>query len=270
MTTSRDFTGKVVLITGSSGGIGAVTAVEFARLGAQVVVTGRGKDRVSAVAKRCTEASPTGAKALEVVADVTNDDDCHRLVTDTIKTFKKLDILVNNAGRSIKSSIWDEDVLDKYELNMNTNLRSVVWLTHLCVEHLEKTKGNIVNVSSVASFKPGASISCYSMSKCAINTFTKCMAVELAPKKIRVNAVCKLIPATIHTPAFEAIFNVTGDRLEAFKQRLAVKYPIGRIGEPSDVANAVVHLASEHATFITGAYMLVDGGYLTGSVKMRT
>ena len=154
MTTSRDFTGKVVLITGSSGGIGAVTAVEFARLGAQMVVTGRRKDRVSAVAKQCAEASPTGAKALEVVADVTNDDDCCRLVSDTIKTFKKLDILVNNAGRGVGSSIRDVDILDKYELIMNTNLRSVVWLTHLCVEHLEKTKGNIVNMSSILAFKP--------------------------------------------------------------------------------------------------------------------
>ena len=154
MTTSRDFTGKVVLITGSTSGIGAVTAVEFARLGAQVVVTGRRKDRVSAVAKQCAEASPTGAKALEVVADVTNDDDCRRLVADTIKTFKKLDILVNNAGRGVVSSIRDGDILDKYELIMNTNLRSVVRLTHLCVEHLEKTKGNIVNMSSLLALKP--------------------------------------------------------------------------------------------------------------------
>ena len=153
MTTSRDFTGKVVLITGSGGGIGAVTAVEFARLGARVVVTDFRKDRVSVVAKQCAEASPTGDKALEVVADVTNDDDCRRLVSDTIMTFKKLDILVNSAGRGVVSSIWDGDVLDKYELIMNTNLRSVVWLTHLCVEHLEKTKGNIVNVSSIAALK---------------------------------------------------------------------------------------------------------------------
>ncbi|CAG2175854.1 unnamed protein product [Oppiella nova] len=206
MTTSRDFTGKVVLITGSSGGIGAVTAVEFARLGAQVVVTGRRKDRVSAVAKQCAEASPTGAKALEVVADVTNDDDCRRLVSDTIKTFKKLDILINNAGRGIVESIWDEDILDKYELIMNTNLRSVVRLTHLCVEHLEKTKGNIVNVSSIGAFKPRGPCYSYSMSKAAMDMFTKCVALELGPKGIRANTIN---PGSVKTEFIENTLNVS-------------------------------------------------------------
>ncbi|CAG2183251.1 unnamed protein product, partial [Oppiella nova] len=88
---------------------------------------------------------------------------------------------------------------------------------------------------------------------------TKCMAVELAPKKIRVNAVCLCV---IHSPSFESLSNMTKDELKALKQRLAVKFPIGRVGEPSDMDHAVVHLASEHATFITGACVLVDGGYL--------
>ncbi|CAG2174508.1 unnamed protein product, partial [Oppiella nova] len=149
---------------------------------------GRRKDRVSAVAKQCAEASPTGAKALDVVADVTNDNDCRRLVSDTIKTFKKLDILVNNAGRGVGSSIRDGDILDKYELIMNTNLRSVVRLTHLCVEHLEKTKGNIVNMSSVMAIKPKG-LFCYLMSMAALDMSTKCVALELAPKGIRANVV---------------------------------------------------------------------------------
>ncbi|CAG2172081.1 unnamed protein product, partial [Oppiella nova] len=237
MTTSRDFTGKVVLITGSSGGIGAVTAVEFARLGAQVVVTGRRRDRVSAVAKQCVEASPTGVKALEVVADVTNDDDCRRLVADTIKTFKKLDILVNNAGRGIFSSIRDENILDKYALIMNTNLRSVVWLTHLCVEHLEKTKGNIVNVSSIAALKPRDLL--YSMSKAALDMFTKCVALELGPKGIRANVVN---PSAVKTEFFEISRNLNKAKSDEFLKGMAEKYPLGRVGEPMDVTKAVLYL----------------------------
>ncbi|CAG2176150.1 unnamed protein product [Oppiella nova] len=246
MTTSRDFTGKVVLITGSGGGIGAVTAVEFARLGAHVVVTDRMKDRVSAVAKQCAEASPTGAKALEVVADITNDDDCRRLVSDTIKTFKKLDILVNNAGRGVVSSIWDEDILDKYELLMNTNLRSVVWLTHLCVEHLEKTKGNIVNISSVAALKPAA-----------LDMFTKCVALELGPKGIRANVVT---PGPVKTEFIENIHNVTKAKSDELYAERAKKCPMGRVGEPMDVTKAVLYMTSDDASFVTGSNFVVDGG----------
>ncbi|CAG2177460.1 unnamed protein product [Oppiella nova] len=255
MTTSRDFTGKVVLITGSSGGIGAVTAVEFARLGTQVVVTGRRKDRVSAVANQCAEASPTGAKALEVVADVTNDDDCRRLVSDTIKTFKKLDILVNNAGLYLVSSIWDGDILDKYELIMNTNLRSVVWLTHLCVEHLEKTKGNIVNISSISAFKPRGLL--YSMSKGALDMFTKCVALELGPKGIRANVVNL---GGVKSKVFEITHNFTKEEVDEYYEGLATKYPIGRMGEPMDVTKAVLYLTSDEASFVTGSNFVVDGG----------
>ncbi|CAG2174632.1 unnamed protein product [Oppiella nova] len=233
MATSRDFTAKVVLITGSSSGIGAQTAVEFARLGAQVVVTGRRKDKVFAVAKQCAEASPTGAKALVVVADVTNEDDCRRLVSDTIKTFKKLDILVNNAGLYLVSSIWDGDILDKYEPIMNTNLRSVVRLTHLCVEHLEKTKGNIVNMSSIGAFKPSGLL--YSMSKAALDMFTKCVALELGPKGIRANVVKYALPYV----------KLLGTKILCLNM---------------DVTKAVLYLTSDDSSFVTGSNFVVDGG----------
>ncbi|CAG2175466.1 unnamed protein product [Oppiella nova] len=258
MTTSRDFTAKVVLITGSSSGIGAVTAVEFARLGAQVVVTGRRRDRVSAVAKQCAEASPTGAKALEVVADVTNDDDCRRLVSDTIKTFKKLDILVNNAGRGVGSSIRDGDILDKYELIMNTNLRSVVRLTHLCVEHLEKTKGNIINMSSILAIKPKGLFH-YSMSRAALQMFTKCVALELGPKGIRANVV-HLGPTNTEAMRVRLIANnvISDDIMEWM-----AKIPLGRAGEPMDVAKVLLYLTSNDASFVTGSNFVVDGGLHT-------
>ena len=153
MTTSIDFTGKVVLITGSSSGIGAATAVQFSRAGANVVVTGRRADKVSEVAKKCLKVSPKQSKALEVVADVTKPEDLRRLVDTTVKHFGKLDVLVNNAGAGVGAKIEDKDFYDKFQKAMQINLNSVVYLTHICVEHLEKTKGNIINISSLAGMR---------------------------------------------------------------------------------------------------------------------
>ena len=151
MTIIFNFEGKVALITGSSSGIGAATAIQFSKAGANVVVTGRNAEKVSAVAKQCNEVSPKKLKALEVVADVTKKEDMKRLIDTTIKTFGKLDVLVNNAGATWPTSITEPDFYDKYLKVLNINLNSVVYLTHLSVEHLEKTKGNIVNISAIGS-----------------------------------------------------------------------------------------------------------------------
>jgi NAD(P)-dependent dehydrogenase (short-subunit alcohol dehydrogenase family) len=154
MSNSRDFTGKVVLITGSSAGIGAATAILFSKCGAQVVVTGRNAQNVSKVAKECKKVSPKGLQALEVVADLRINDDLKRLLDQTIDTFGKLDVLVNNAGVATISYIKTPTLMDDYDSIMNLNVRSVVYLTHLAVDHLEKTKGVIINVSSVTGLKP--------------------------------------------------------------------------------------------------------------------
>ena len=153
MSLTFNFDGKVVLITGSSSGIGAATAIQFAKAGANVVVTGRNAKNVSSVAIQCNEVSPKKLKALEVVADVTKQEDAKRLVDTTIKTFGKLDILVNNAGAAIMVNVTDPTFYEKYEQTLDTNLNSVVYLTHLSVEHLEKTKGNIINISSIVGIR---------------------------------------------------------------------------------------------------------------------
>ena len=158
MSLSFNFEGKVALITGSSSGIGAATAILFSKSGANVVVTGRNADNVSNVAKQCREVSNNKTKALEVVADVTKEEDLKRLINETIKTFGKLDILVNNAGAGIMANISDPDYIKKFKNILDINLNSVVLLTHLSVEHLEKTKGNIINISSIAALR--------SVSKC--------------------------------------------------------------------------------------------------------
>lgn len=154
MSVVRDFSGKVVIITGSSSGIGAVTAVEFSKAKAQVVITGRNAEKLSEVRKLCLEASPNNLVPLEIVADVSKEEDCKRIIDLTIQKFGRLDILVNNAGRGAYSSVQDAKILEIFDELINLNLRSVICLTQLSVEHLEKTKGNIVNISSVAGLIP--------------------------------------------------------------------------------------------------------------------
>jgi len=150
----RGFGGKVALISGSSSSIGAKTAILLSKAGAQVVVTGRNAQNVSQVAQQCTKVSPKELLVLEVVADVTKTDDCKRLIDSTISKFGKLGVLVNYAGAGARSSIRDPNLIDVYDQTMNLNLRSVVYLIHLSVEHLEKTKGVIINVSSIAALRP--------------------------------------------------------------------------------------------------------------------
>ncbi|CAG2171344.1 unnamed protein product, partial [Oppiella nova] len=192
-------------------------------------------------ADECARVSPSGLSALEVVVDFRRESDVRKVIDTTIEAYGQLDVLVNCAGYMVMANIMDPDYIEKQKSMFDVNLNAVILLTQLAVKHLAKTNGNMISISSVGAIKSGLGVSSYSMSKCAINMFTKCMAVELAPKKIRVNAVCL---GAIHTPSFESLSNMTRDELKAFKQRLAVKYPIGRIGEPSDVANAVAHLAS--------------------------
>ncbi|CAG2105059.1 unnamed protein product [Medioppia subpectinata] len=223
-----------------------------------MVITGRNADNLSEVAKQCAAVSPKGLKPLEVLADVSKDVDCKRLIDSTISAFKRLDILVNNAGKGVFAPITDPSVLDKYQEVMDTNLRSVVYLTHLSVEHLEKTKGNIINISSVAGLKPFGRAFLYCMSKCALDMFTKCLALELGPKGIRVNVIN---PAAVRTN-FLQVVGLTKEQSEARYSESGNKYPVGRVGESIDIANAILFLASDEASFVTGVNFVSDGGAL--------
>ena len=151
MSITFNFTDKVVLISGSSSGIGAATAVLFSESGAKVVITGRNAERVAKVAQQCQEVSPNGTKPFQVVADVNKDEDLKLLVESTIEEFGRLDILVNNAGHASNAAIKDSNYVEEFKSVIETNLTAVVNLTNLCIEHLIKTKGNVVNISSVLS-----------------------------------------------------------------------------------------------------------------------
>ncbi|XP_054157414.1 L-xylulose reductase-like [Oppia nitens] len=254
-----NFSDKVVLITGSSSGMGAVTAIEFARAGARVVITGRNAENLAKVAKDCQQVSPTGLTPLVVVADINKEDDCRRLVAETITAYKQLDILVNNAGFAIRSQITNTDILDIYDKVLNTNLKAVIYLCHLCVEHLEKTKGNIINISSVAGIKPLVGNLLYCTAKSALDMFSKCLAIELGPKGIRVNIIN---PALVRTNFHRVADHLTAQQADEFYDKYGEKYPIGRVGESIDIANAVLFLSSNEASFVTGINFVSDGGSL--------
>ncbi|XP_054167741.1 uncharacterized oxidoreductase MexAM1_META1p0182-like [Oppia nitens] len=266
MSVNYDFTDKVVIITGSSSGIGSGIAELFAKSGANVVITGRNGDRVAKVGKQCTDLSPKHLSALEVVGDLTKPVDCDRLIETTVQTYGKLDILVNNAGFGDMIDVTNEDYYQKFLNVMNINLNSVVYLTHKSIEHLAKTNGNIINISSILGKVSGSGQSAYQISKAALDMFTKCMAAELGPKHhIRVNSVN---PALIVTN-FLADMGVPQAVSDNFFGAVGVKYPVGRPGQPQDIANTVAYLASNsEAGFMTGSIVVADGGHMAANVSV--
>ncbi len=244
------FNGKVILITGASSGIGAGTAEHFAKLGASLALVGRNANNLSEVIKKCGEINQS---ILPIVADVNTD--AKRIIDETIAHFGRLDVLVNNAGVGAKSSI-ESTSMEPYDYIMTTNLRSVYELTTYAVPHLITTKGNIVNVSSTAGLRPFPIILTYCMSKAALDQFTKCVSLELAPKGVRVNSVN---PAVIKTNFHK---NMGFDKAEydLYLENCKKSHALGRVGEVSEVAEAIAFLAGDSASFITGILLPVDGG----------
>lgn len=181
-----DLSGKVIIVTGASSGIGAATATYLTQLGAIVVLTGRNVENLNKIGRECEAIGKQ--KPLIIVADVTKTEDNLRVIDGTIKKFGRLDVLVNNAGKGQNGTI-ESTSLEQFDDIMETNLRSVYHLTKLAVPHLIKSKGNIVNVSSVAGTRSFANSLSYCVSKAALDQFTRCVALELAPKQVRVNSV---------------------------------------------------------------------------------
>ncbi|CAG2114843.1 unnamed protein product, partial [Medioppia subpectinata] len=222
----------------------------FSILGANVVVTGRKAQDVQRVSKEVQELSPLKLKPLEVVGDLTKTSDINNLIDSTVKTFGKIDVLVNNAGIYPETNITQPDLLSVWDQVFAVDLRAVVELIHRSVPHLEKTNGTIIDISSVLSLAPTKTMLAYAPAKAGLDMLTKILALELGPKGIRVNTVN---PGTIQNR----------DILTPI-EKLSAKYtPLGRVGQPLDIARAVAFLASTDAHFITGANVVVDGGFLS-------
>lgn len=243
--------GKVILVTGASSGIGADAAIHLSKLGANVAIVGRDAAKLHNVAEQIIAAG--SPEPLEIVADVTKDTDT--IINNTIQKFGKLDVLVNNAGIARFAS-ETLGTLDIYDSIMNTNVRSVLALTKAAVPHLEQTKGNVINVSSIAGsiVIPGGVA--YAMSKAALDHFTQNAAVELAPKGIRVNAIN---PGAVDTPIFSSI-GLDEEARQKFLEGCKTSYPAGRAGIVEDTSNAIAFLAQDASNFITGHLLFVDGG----------
>jgi NAD(P)-dependent dehydrogenase (short-subunit alcohol dehydrogenase family) len=245
------FLNKVVIITGSSSGIGKNTALAFAAQGAKVVLASR---TVEANKNLLKEIKSRGGKAVFIKTDITNTEEVKQLIDNTIETYGRLDIAVNNAGiegtPNVRTADYEEHVWDNV---IDINLKGV-WLSmkYEIPEMLKNSGGIIVNVSSLAGLQGGGAGIGYHASKFGVVGMTKATALEYAKKNIRVNSVC---PAVIQTPMADRAFDTPEKRDYAIKM-----HPIGRLGAVEEVVNTICWLASDEASFITGAAIPIDGG----------
>ncbi|XP_067015341.1 3-oxoacyl-[acyl-carrier-protein] reductase FabG [Anabrus simplex] len=246
---------KVVLITGASSGIGAGTALYFASLGAKLAVCGRNEENLKKVSEQCIAEGLSTDKIMCILGDLCDESVCQRTINEVIEQYGRLDVLVNNAGRLIPGSI-ETMTMQQYDAQMNLNVRSIVVLTQLAIPHLLKTKGNIVNVSSVTGLRAFPGILAYNMSKAAVDQFTRTVALEMAGRGIRVNAVN---PGVIITEVHKR-GGMSEQEYEQFLERGKTTHAMGRVGTVEEVSKVIAFLASDDASFVTGVTLSVDGG----------
>lgn len=243
---------KVVIVTGASSGIGKAAALLFAREGARVLAVGRNENELKSLGRKTGDLSGSIKAHL---ADVTEVSQLDRIVSDTVDSWGQIDVLVNSAG-VIKNGSIETTALDDWDKMMNINLRSVFILTQKCVPYLAESKGNVVNVSSVAGTRSFPNVLAYCVSKAGIDQFTRCTALELAPKGIRVNAVNPGVVVTnLHKRG-----GMDDESYNSFLEHSRDTHPIGRPGTPEEVAELIYYLASDKASWITGVTYAIDGG----------
>ena len=242
--------GKVAIITGGSRGIGFETAKIFSENGASVVITSSNRQQLENAANQLTNTIP-------ISADITNEEEVKIVVEETIKKFGKLDILVNNAG--IFPKIKQLHEISELEWNkvLDVNLNGPFRFAKFSIPYLQKTSGTIINVSSDAGLKAyeGFNADAYSASKAALVVLTKCWALEYAKNNIRVNCVC---PGVVDTEMTKPFLKTEKDR-----EFMDNDHPIGRIGQPDEIAKSILFLTSEDSSWTTGAILAVDGGQST-------
>ncbi|MEP6901490.1 MAG: glucose 1-dehydrogenase [Actinomycetota bacterium] len=245
-------TGKVVIITGASSGIGRATALQFAKNGSNVIAVGRNEKELNTL-REMVQRKKGSIKVH--LADIRETTQVERLINDTVHNFGQIDVLVNSAGIILNGSI-ENTTLDDWDKMLDINLRSVFFVMQKCIPHLEKTKGNIVNVSSVAGTRSFPNVLAYCVSKAGVDQLTRCAALELAPKGVRVNAVNPGVVVTnLHKRG-----GMADENYQNFLKNSKNTHPLGRVGEAKEVADLIYFLASEKASWITGATYGIDGG----------
>ncbi|KAG6457623.1 glucose 1-dehydrogenase 2 [Manduca sexta] len=249
------FQDKVVLVTGASSGIGAAIAEKFASEGAKVAIVARNTTKLAEVSKKCEK---VGSKPLVIVADVTTEESARKAVSQTIDQFGKLDVLINNAGIVKNCGILDEEAIETFDLIMTTNLRSIVCFTHIAGPHIVASKGNIINISSVASLGVVMDKAfAYCTSKAGLDHFTRCIALELAPKGVRVNTIN---PGIVKTDIISNWMGLDKATQDAVYDKMEKSSPLGRISSSEEIADLTLFLASEKAKSITGSSYVIDNG----------
>lgn len=242
--------GKVAIVTGGGSGFGLATARLFAEQGARVVVA----DMRAEAAERV--AAEIGDAALAVAGDVSSAKDVANIVSETLRHFGGLDILVNNAGTTHKNQPLLETDEASFDRVFRVNVKSIYLFVQAAVPHMRDSGGGVIlNLGSTAGLRPRPGLTWYNASKGAVNLMSKSLAAELAPWKIRVNALC---PVAGDTPLLAELMGVP-DTPEN-RQKFISSIPLGRLCLPSDVASAALYLASDEAEFITGVEFPIDGG----------
>jgi 3-oxoacyl-[acyl-carrier protein] reductase len=242
--------GKIAVVTGASKGIGAAIAEQMAAEGASVVVNyASSKAGADAVVKRITQKE---GKAVAVQADLLKPEEIQRLFAEAKRVFGKLDILVNNAGIYEYLSL-ESITTEHFHKQFNLNVLGLLLATQVAVTYFGPDGGSIVNISSVGATKAPPNASVYSGTKAAVNAITTSLAKELGPRKIRVNAIN---PGLIETEGL----HTSGMAESDFRNQIETQTPLGRIGQPRDIAPAAVYLASQESAWITGETLYIAGG----------
>ncbi|RWR98759.1 putative oxidoreductase-like protein [Dinothrombium tinctorium] len=257
-----DLKNKVVLVIGSSWGIGEGTVVLFASYGCKVVVHGRNEERIARVAAKCEQVSPFGYKPLTVAADLENLEEIRKIVSQTIDHYNQIDVFVCNIAMKDKLyEILDENILKCFEAAYSRRIRAATYLAHLVLPYLIETKGNMIIVSSAASSIPltGGTLTLIPhMCDASFDMLSKTLACEFGSKGVRVNTVN---PNVVNT---ESNYTLLPDpkQVKAILEKAVQKTALKKLIEPEDVAKCIVFLASNAASFITGHSLVVDGGFL--------
>ena len=248
----KQFTGKVAFVTGATSGIGQACAKAFAHAGANVVCVGRKEDALRELEQNLLK---TSSGVLTIRADLLNEDEAERAVQRAVAVFGGIDVLVNAAGH-ISSGTIENTSLQAWDDMMNVNVRASFVLMQKATPSLIERRGNVVNISSVTGLRAFSGVLAYCVSKAALDQLTRCAALELAGKGVRVNAVNPGVVVTqIHKRG-----GMTEEAYEAFLEHSKSTHPLGRTGRPEEIASLVLYLASDDASWITGATYAIDGG----------
>lgn len=240
------FVDKVVIVTGAGSGMGAATAQRFGKEGAHVVLVGRTRSKLDHVAGLLPE-----DKTLVVPADVSDWDAVQGVIQQTLERFGRIDVLVNNAGVAPMGSLTETAIEDWHQV-MNIDVNGVFYCTRAAMPHLLKSKGSVVNVSSVSGLGGDWGMSFYNAAKGAVSNFTRSLALEYGGQGVRVNAVCPSLTWS----------ELTADMKdnEALMAKFEERIPMGRAAAPEEVADVIAFLASDDARFVNGVNLPVDGG----------